>query len=577
MMASPLRPDVGSIRGRVDFGPFPVQEAPEGGDLPGAHRMELQGHWQGFIEVVPRPSAPDEVDLSASTPLAVALDGLLWGTSPVRDAHGLSALMTSQGDSALDRLRGSYSIATADSNQQVVRLHADPIRSRELFYALTAEGRLLLFSSDLFDLVAMMRAEGLPVRRDDQAAWYMLAFGFMLDDRTLVDGVRRVSPGTVLTFAGGAPQSTVYIRFVNRPFEGKLEKKRVIDGLEDRFRNAVSSAFTSDDDRGRAHIATLSGGLDSRTTVIAATQLGHTSILTCTTSESGYLDQRIAARVAADLRLRNLFYALDNGLYLGHLRDAVRANGGMVFATGSAHMLNFVREIELRRYGVLHMGINGEVLGTYLSGPRHEHVNPLAGSNSTFLAGMAREIAEPVWNSYETDEAYIVNVRGLNAVLNGYHTLAKLITCESPFLDPDFFSYCLSIPPEVRWASTGAGIYRDWTLAMRGPVGRYQWERTGMPVSAPTRVARASMYGFAAARRLPLLHYRGSMNPMKHWFRHTPRLEQIWDETFDRGIHRLDDDAHLAGTARRLYLEGGLNEKDQVNTLLMASELLGLE
>lgn len=569
----------GTIRGiaelrRADQETVPAQSVQP---LASSGRVELEGGWQGFIEVEQRAIMRREGSVAVSKEHILALDGVLWGSFLGTGAKELAALIDHRGESIVKDLRGSFSVVSLNQEKDELKLFADPIRSRNLFWNWNSASGGLQFSSDLFDLVDIMRSAGLAIRRDDLASWYMLTFGYMLDDRTLIEGVRRVSPGSVLVFDGRSVREEEVLRFCNEPFEGKRDKSLIIDGLEDRFRAAVGAAFARDTASGYEHIAHLSGGLDSRAVVITATQMGFRPILTCTTAVSGYLDQTIAARVARDLGLDNLFYSLDNGSYLVNLETAVRANGGLVFAAGSAHMLDFFRSVNLDRFGVMHTGMLGDaVLGTFLHGPNHAHSNPATGANSMMMSEKARELAQPVWARFDTDEIYKLYARGFNAILNGFHSLAKFVTSESPFLDPDFLSYCLSIPPDLRFASTGAGIYRDWILAKRGRVGRFQWERTGVPASAPTLVARASMYGRAFARRVPFVRFQGSMVPMSEWYRTNHELSGGWTETFNLGISALSSDPELKAAAAHLFSEGSVPEKSQVLTLLIASDLFGL-
>ena len=539
--------------------------------------VRLGGRWDGWVQVAERALIRREASMSVCDASCTFLDGVLWGPNLGEQAAELGDVLERQGLSAAQALRGSYSIVFLDHKHGKLLLIADHIRSRNLFWVICETSRRLLFASNLWDLVNLMREESMPVRLDRLAAQYMLTFGYMLDNRTLVEGVQRVDPGAALVFDGHAAVEHEYFRFINEPSSGNVDRESIIDGLEDRFRVAVTASFDWDRQFETGHIATLSGGMDSRSVVIAATQMGYRPILTCTASVSGYLDQTIAARVSKALVIENILYSLDNGTYLEDLRPAVQANDGMVFATGSAHMVAFFRTIDLADYGILHTGMLGDAaLGTYLAGPNHSLSEPMSGANSRMLPRMAREIALPVWNKFPNDEAYVLYTRGFNAVLNGYHSLSNWTVCDSPFLDPDFLSFCLSIPPDVRFASTGAGIYKDWVLATRGAVGRYQWERTGVSFAMPTPLARACQRGRGLVRRAGLASLPGSMVPMAQWYRDNSAISAAWNKNFQRGVALLDDDSELLRAASRMFHAGSVPEKGQVLTLLIALEYLGI-
>lgn len=542
---------------------------------PGA--TSLGGRWGGWVQIADRAQNRKEGSISAHGASLVALDGLLWGSDSCHDAGELANLLATGGKSVARDLRGSFTVFFLDHRNDKLFLFADHIRSRNLFWHLDESSHRLVFSSSMLDVVQMLRAQGHEIRLDTQAAWHMLTFGYMLDSRTLVEGVRRVSPGSVVIFDGVKASEEHYYRLTNAPVQA-TSRNQIVDGLEDRFRAAIRATFTRDADLGYGHVMTLSGGLDSRSVAITATQMGFRPILTCTASVSGYLDQTIAARVAKALGAGNVFYSLDNGSYLADLEPAVRANGGLVFATGSAHILDFLRNLDLRRFGMLHTGMVGDaVLGTYLHAPHHEHLNRLSGANSTILRERAEEVARPVWLEFDSDELYLLYTRGFNAVLNGFHSLSQWIISESPFLDTEFLSFALSIPPEVRFASTGAGIYRDWILAKRGKVGKYRWERTGVPAGWPTAIGRASQIGRAVVRRAGLPAFPGTMVPMARWYEQNDEIANTWTREFRSGIGALDSDRELRGAAERVFSEGKVSEKGQVLTLLIAMRALGIE
>jgi len=74
--------------------------------------------------------------------------------------------------------------------------------------------------------------------------------------------------------------------------------------------------------------------------------LGCDGILAVTFSQSGYLDGRIAKRIAADFGFDFLFFSLDNVNYLKDIEDPVVANDSQVLFSGAAHLLAMIRLLD---------------------------------------------------------------------------------------------------------------------------------------------------------------------------------------------------------------------------------------
>ena len=102
------------------------------------------------------------------------------------------------GAAALGGYRGQYSIALWDGRERSLRLVSDRLGSRNLYWTLCAGD--FVFTSELRGLVA---TPGLRLRADDEGIAEFLTFGYCLEDRTLLDGVRLLMPGSILTLLNG--------------------------------------------------------------------------------------------------------------------------------------------------------------------------------------------------------------------------------------------------------------------------------------------------------------------------------------------------------------------------------------
>ena len=532
------------------------------------------GSWRGWISLGAREKARSLAFSSLDSEGLLAIDGAIWVTPESHFSGSVHNYLRSD-ICNLGNLRGAFSgvLITKD----LVYLFADHIRSKNLFYYFAEDTSTLFFSSDIVQLSATLRANSISIRRCEKGARALLTFGFMLGSETLIGGVKRVSPGSAVIVRADKVDEIEYHRFSNEPASIRKSRHFYVGELQERFSSAVKMAFDWDRRHGYSHLANLSGGLDSRNVVAEAVALGFQEILTCTTSAPSYLDQEIAAKVAAALGVENIFYSLGDGDYLANLTHAVRANGGLVFASGSAHILSMMAHIKTDDRGLLHTGLIGDgVMGTFLRRRGQEHSDPLAGASSRFLFEWAEEVAAPFWSRFPNDEMFKLYTRGFNGVMNGFHSLSSYTTSVSAFLDPDFVSFCLSIPSDIRYGSTGAGIYRDWILLKRHSVSRFRWERTGLSPRVPNPIAKMSMLARGAARRTGIKQWRFSMTPIADWYNTNPLVKRTWVEQFDEKKPLLGDDPEILKAAETLFAHGTPTEKDQVLTLLLAHEVLGI-
>ena len=176
------------------------------------------------------------------------------------DTEVLLALYLERGLDFVDRLRGMFAVAILDFRDRptgaapVLTLARDPFGIKPLY--LHESGSELVFASELKALLASGRV---PPRVARTGLVDYLRFGFVVQPRTLVEGVRMLEPGTLEQYREGKP--TLTRRFYRlppaRPAEESFEEaaQRLRAELEESvalhsFADAPVGVF-------------LSGGVDS--------------------------------------------------------------------------------------------------------------------------------------------------------------------------------------------------------------------------------------------------------------------------------------------------------------------------
>jgi asparagine synthase (glutamine-hydrolysing) len=260
---------------------------------------------------------------------------------------------------------------------------------------------------------------------------------------------------------------------------------------------------------------------------------------------------------------------------LKDIESPVRANDGLVLYTGSAHLLSSIRNVNFDQYGILHMGQMGDgVLGTFLTGPTFKKAKLTSGAYSTRLLHRVAEPVQKIIDSYENEEMYKMYSRGFNGVFNGNWSTNQFTECCSPFLDTEFLSYALTIPPALKYPDR---LYIEWILQKHPAVAKYVWERTKTKITTPRFLRFMRMaWKSVNVKVLGRLHL-ASMNPFDYWYKTNDALRTVIAKHFDENISLLDSYSELKKDCQELYAQGGLREKTQVLTLIQAMRMLGVE
>ena len=181
------------------------------------------------------------------------------------------------GESCLTRLGGMFAFALWDAPRKRLLLARDPMGIKPLYYYQSE--RMFIFSSEVRTL---LQTGVVPRKTDPTGVLSYLAFGSVYEPGTIVEGVKAVPAGHVLTIENGlmssreywsALQSTVREGSGRGSSESSSEsgsKYGTVDQLPAILRDAVMSHLVSDVPVG----VFLSGGIDSSALVAVLSQNG---------------------------------------------------------------------------------------------------------------------------------------------------------------------------------------------------------------------------------------------------------------------------------------------------------------
>ena len=163
--------------------------------------------------------------------------------------------------------------ALYDLNSEKVYLFRDEFGEKPLYYTLNKLDKTFSFSSTLESLLTVNEWNLLPSEISQEATQKYLNFGYTFQDTSIIDGIKKVKPGTILEYCLITDQITGIneFDFVNP----KIHNFNVIDNEipEKVFRNffeeAVASTLTADVPVG----SFLSGGIDSTLVTAVANKI----------------------------------------------------------------------------------------------------------------------------------------------------------------------------------------------------------------------------------------------------------------------------------------------------------------
>lgn len=500
------------------------------------------------------------------------------------------------GDEFFKDFRGSFSGLFYDKKQDKWLIYTNHIGDKQVFLYKIAENNFI-FASEIGFIVDICKLNNWPLTINKEGAYMSLTFGFCIEDVTLIKEVKKLCAGHYYKLEKGKVEEIQYHRFSNKP--KPMTQQEAVEGIDKYFRQAIKRAFDKDKEYGYKHMACLSGGLDSRMTVMVAHEMGYTEQLNITYSESGYLDFSIAQQIATDLHHDWLFKPLDGGDCIRDIDEVSTITYGSANFFGLAHGLSIERLINYDNFGIIHTGQLGDVIiGSYLKNMEYGLKPKITdGAYSEEL----RERIElyKLKYDYEDAELFMMYNRGFCGISQGLLTFQENSESYSPFTDVDFFEFCYSIPLELRFNQK---IYFDWIFAKHPKAADYVWEKLKRKITPieNTPPRRMTVLGKqiptltdkdflpwlrgSILRRLALrkkgeksktlkIATRDNMNPVDYWYETNPYIRSFMQNYWEENQHYITDE-QLRNDMQHLFMDCVLMDKLQALSVLSTIKLL---
>ncbi|MBD3390592.1 MAG: hypothetical protein GF418_01105 [Chitinivibrionales bacterium] len=397
------------------------------------------------------------------------LKSTLRGTAAQTDPELLLALFLAHpGTDWLRRIDGFFAAAICDTKRRRLTLITDRYGLRHVRW--TQQAGWFAWASET---KAFLDLPGFSPKVSAQAVDDFLRYNYLTAGQTLLEGVRVLPPASLLTLdlRTGKTESRTYWTWDSITGSSRAMGGRdIAEHWGELFVDAVRRRCGTEERVG----VTLSGGLDSRAILAAASSL-RTPVPAVTFGRKGCADIRIASRVARAAGADHHVFETPSGHWLGAALEGVWATDGelcLADACGNEFLKDLGGMCDACMNGIGGDGIHG---GSYL--------------------GMRGQPRDPSGDPY--------GYRGRRYIRQGFRYDESFMRVRMPFYDNALVEFMLTIPDAQR---THSRTYNR-ILLHNYPAyfSRIPWQKTGVPVSVPwpwSRMFSLSAGAYRRARRM---------------------------------------------------------------------------
>jgi len=462
-----------------------------------------------------------------------------------------------RGTSFLKSLKGNYSGFILDEKEELLHIFNDHLSTRNIYYFYQKKIGFI-FSSKLSFISKILKSYNIPYSVDQDAVYMMALYGFILEDKTYIKGVKKLSYSTILSYSikENTFTSSNWLEYSSK--SKKVSLREAEENIDKLLLNSVKNNWNKD--VGGKHLSLLSGGMDAKTNILLAKEIGFSNINTITFGQKDSKDIKYAKQIAEEEKFNHYERYLENPLYLidDILENYIKPNDGMIMFHLSAHTSSTIRNRDLSGFSNLHTGQIGDVLfGSFSKGNYDFHKNKRSigytgfVENENFLDKI--ESLPEILNKYQKlgVELYIYEQRQINATIYGDRSLNDVIDNLSPFYDLDLIQYCLSLPLEVK---RNQQIYFTWLARYHDTILNYKWDKINMKPNTAWKVRYGKLFKkyYNGGKKYFKLKYE-SMNPYQIWLNDYPSVLRTFDRILEAELEKPYLTKELKADLKSIY------------------------
>lgn len=411
-----------------------------------------------------------------------------------------------------------------------------------VFYAVDESKHEVLLSNNFNRLCELIPEHQL----DEESAYELCTHGFLLSDNTIVKGIHRLRAGKKLVFEKGKKPTVEIYHHFDFLTKREVSLDEAIDDVDRLFRKAVARCFDKDLEYGyKKHLASISGGLDSRMVNWVACDMGYTNIINDSYSQSGSDEMKFAMDLEAKLGNQIYYRPLDDHTFIYDVEDICRARYGMAYYIADACKTQIDEILDYDTLGLLHTGQIGDAL---IGAKAEKNIKGRWNINT----GRDSHLLPPpvVSEQYSCDEDFFYYGRVFQFTLCTSYSASDYTYIVSPFMDRELMEYCFSLPNELRF---GHRLYWAWIDKKYPEAGKIPSTRKRFyKMTTREDMLRIHWEGLKERSRhlfSPILYMFGlkrssvssnHMNPYDYWYQTNPKTHAFIDNYYADNVHLVD-------------------------------------
>lgn len=504
----------------------------------------------------------------------IILDGIIFNNNKLIDKYSKNSwcetvifMYEKYGEQFYDQFRGSFNGVIVDKESKKIISFTNQIGDRTVFYCENNEN--IIISSNFNYIVDLLKNNKCKYKLDENYVKYMLTFGFMLDETTCIENVKRLLPGYYLVYEKDNLETKKYFEFKND--EISISEEEALRRINETFINALKLEINKDKEYGYKSIMDISGGLDSRTVNYVSKRIGYNNILNISYSQMGSYEEKVTRELVKDLEFDYLYKALDNASFIYEVDEIIEKNYGLTIFSGFTGGKQILESLNLSNIGIQHTGLLGDINdGSFSSVPYHE--SPYFEDKYRFSNLLDKNILDnKVLEMYKTHELFCFYTRGLLGGLGTHLIRQNYIETYSPFQDIDFLNLTFQLPLDMRVN----GIFKKWLIKYYPEATKIVYDHTMCKITdSKIKIKLKKIFIYLPRKIKRVLGFKNiqksheSMNPYEYWYRNNKKLRDFVDLYYTENIDKLNEYPELKKLNEEMYLNGNVIDKMLMMTVL---------
>jgi asparagine synthase (glutamine-hydrolysing) len=485
-----------------------------------------------------------------------------------------------RGTAFVKDLKGVFSGFLLSKEENQLYVFTDNLSTKKIFYYHSEDG--LAFSSEMHVLSKYLRENDIVLSYDLDGIYSLALYGQMINDHTVVKEIKKMGYGSILNY--NLVTRKLKIEQYYKPQKKIVAQKLsdVIETLDRLMEDAVKAEWQKDiNNCYHAHLALISGGMDSRVNTLLAKKIGFENINGYTYGDPNSSDVKIAGKIASDNFYSHLQCNLNTGNFFMEniLEQYVKPTDGLTEFTSSAIIYNAFSMINCSRYGLLHSGQIGDYVFGSLLKPNYDFKDNLDKIGLTGfvqnkkLLEKINSLKQVIGEYQGTDyEIFAYGHRLTNGALFGDSVFCNFIDQASPFYNKDLLDYVFTLPNKYK---LNQKIYFEWLKKKHPETLKYKWEKIGLKPNSNFNLKYGKLFKkyINGGKKYFGLRY-DSMNPIGVWFSEDPKPLMAFDAIFNEQFEQVKN-ADLKKDLEQIYRNDifAYRNKFAVITVLLSLKL----